>query len=164
MKTYRRNIKRKRTVKYASITAAVLLIIVIVSLLLFTLNQMNHPPPTKKSPGEVFIFTPQGAEAENKTNDNKIILLRTIYFIMTPYAGDVTNVHLEPGGNTDPLNYFYTEIKNGTAIDVQIDLAEKILSIRNATTNTYPYRIRVYSDQTDDYITLQIPENSVGIN
>jgi hypothetical protein len=80
---------------------------------------------------------------------------------MTPVGGNATNLHLEVGGFTDPLdaNLYWPKMLNGTSESVEVSLASERLITKTGT--TYPIRIRVYCDEAEGDVTLQIPEDRI---
>jgi hypothetical protein len=78
---------------------------------------------------------------------------------VTPVGGNATSFHIDPGGNTDPIDYYYPEIKNGTKQTIEVALTSAVQGIKNGT--TYPFTIFVYCDEAEGDVTLQIPEGSV---
>jgi hypothetical protein len=105
---------------------------------------------------DYFAFSDLGAEYETISNNTQIIRIKNLYLAVTPIGGNATNFHIDPGGKTDPIDYFYPEIVNGTKQTIQVTLNYAVQSIKNGT--TYPFTIRVYCDEAEGSVTLHIPE------
>ena len=161
MKTYKRTLRKRKTIKYAKILTAILLIAAIASILIFVYNP-NAPAQKPKLPAvDYFTFTELTAEYDPVDAENKRIKVTFFHLNMTPAGGNATNLHLEVGGYTDPLdaNLYWPKIVNGTSESVEVSLVGERLVTKTGT--TYPIRIRVYCDEAEGYVTLQIPENMV---
>ena len=161
MKTYKRTLRKRKINKYAKILAAILLIAAIASILIFVYNP-NAPAQKPKLPAvDYFVFTELSAEYVPVEGTDKIIKVTFFHLNMTPVGGNATNLHLEVGGYTDPLdaNLYWPKIVNGTSESVEVSLVGERLITKTGT--TYPIRIRVYCDEAEGYVTLQIPENMV---
>jgi hypothetical protein len=163
MKTYKRTLRKRKTIKYAKILTAILLIAAIASILIFVfVYNPNAPAQKPKLPAvDYFVFTELTAEYVPVGNTDKMIKVTFFHLNMTPVGGNATNLHLEVGGYTDPLdaNLYWPKIVNGTSESVEVSLVGERLITKTGT--TYPIRIRLYCDEAEGYVTLQIPENMV---
>jgi len=161
MKTYKRTLKKRKIIKYAKILAF-LLIAAIASILIVVYYNPNAPAQKPKLPAvDYFVFTELTAEYIPVEGTNKMIKVTFFHLNMTPVGGNATNLHLEVGGYTDPLdaNLYWPKMMNGTSESVEVSLVSARLVTKTGT--TYPIRIRVYCDEAEGYVTLQIPEDSV---
>lgn len=161
MKTYKRTLRKRKRIKYAKILA-VFLTALIVSILIFVYYNPNAPAQKPKLPPEdYFTFTELTAEYVPVDAENKRIKVTFFHINLTPVGGNATNLHLEVGGFTDPLdaNLYWPKMMNGTSESVEVSLVSERLVTKTGT--TYPIRIRVYCDEAEGYVTLQIPEDSV---
>jgi len=162
MKQYKRTQRKKRNIKYLEVAAAIVLFVAIVSALVIWYNP-NAPPPIPKAPAtEYFAFSDIAALAERYANTDKIIRIKQLYFNIIPIGGNATNVHINPFGNTDPINYYWGKITNGTSEAVEIMLNSAVQSVKKGT--MFPIRVEIYSDQAEGYVTLEIPEDSVFLS
>lgn len=160
MKTKRSTLRKKRTVRYVEIAVVVLLVAALVTVAIFFYNPNTPPEKPKLKASDYFAFSDLGAEYESSVaNTTQIIKIKNLYLAVTPTGGNATSFHIDPGGNTDPLNYYYPEIKNGTKETIDVILDSDVQSIKNGT--SYPFTIKVYSNEAEGYVTLQIPEDSV---
>jgi hypothetical protein len=163
MKTKKSTLKKKRAMRYAEIAVVVLLIAGLVTVAIVFYNPNAPPEPKKPKAADYFAFSDLGAETETGAgNATPVIRIKTLYLAVTPVGGNATSFHIDPGGNTDPVDYYYPEIKNGTKQTIEVTLTSAVQSIKNGT--TYPFKIKVYCAETDDNaqdVTLQIPEGSV---
>jgi hypothetical protein len=159
MKTYRRTQRKKKMIKYAEIAAAVLIVAAVVSLLIAFYNP-NSPPPQPKVPAtDYFAFSDLGAEYFALNGTDKIIRIKYLYLTLTPVGGNATDLHLEVSGITDPLDYYYPEITNGTSKPIEVTLQSGRQVTKTGT--TFPLSIRLYCKESEGYVTLQIPEANV---
>ena len=161
MKTYKRTLRKRKTIKYAKILTAILLIAAIASILIFVYNPNAPAQKTKLPAVDYFVFTELTAEYVPVDNENKMIKVTFFHLNMTPVGGNATNLHLEVGGFTDPLdaNLYWPKMMNGTSESVEVSLSSQRLITKTGT--TYPIRISVYCDEAEGDVTLQIPENMV---
>jgi len=147
MTTRRSNLKRKKMMKYAEISVVVLLIVALVAVAIVMY------PRTKAS--DYFAFSDVEAEYESSVGSaTPTINVQRLNLTVMPIGGDATNFTINPGGNTDPLDYYYSEIKNGTEQTIEVTLNSPVQSIKNGT--TYPFTIFVHCDEIEGNVTLQI--------
>jgi hypothetical protein len=160
MKTNKRILRKRKTIKYAK-TLAVLLIAAIASILIFTYNPSAPAQKPKLPAVDYFAFTELTAEYVPVGNTDKMIKVTFFHLNMTPVGGNATNLHLEVGGFTDPLdaNLYWPRIMNGTSESVEVSLVSERLVTKAGT--MYPIEIRVYCEEAEGYVTLQIPEDKV---
>ena len=143
-------------IKYAEIAAAVLIVAAAVSMLIIFYNP-NSPPTEPKVPAkDYFAFSDLGAEYLAINGTDKIIKIKFLYLTLTPVGGNATDLHLELSGYTDPLDYYYPEIINGTSKPIEVTLQSMRQVTKTGT--TFPLQIRVYCKESEGYVTLQIPE------
>lgn len=139
--------KRKKMVKYAQIAVAFLLIAALV-----TVAIVMYPRPTAS---DYFTFSDLEAEYESPVGSaTQTINVKRLNFTVMPIRGNATNFTIDPGGSTDPRDYYYSEIKNGTKQTMNVRLNTPVQSIKNGT--TYPFTLFVHCDQIEGNITLQI--------
>jgi hypothetical protein len=110
---------------------------------------------------DYFIFTDLGAEAESIVNSSDILKLHTLYLTVIPVGGNATEFHIDPGGNTNPVDFYEPRINNGTSHVIEATLTNAIQSIKDGS--TYPVKIFVYCVEAEGYVTLHIPEENVDI-
>jgi len=158
MKQYKSKQRKKRNVKYLEVASAILLTVAIVSALVIWYNP-NAPRIQKALATDYFAFSDITALYESFANTDEIIKIRQLFFDMTPVGGNATNVHIDPSGITDPVDYTWSKITNGTSEPVEIILTSPVQSVKNGT--MFPIKVKVYSDQAEGYVTLQIPEDHV---
>jgi hypothetical protein len=158
MKATKRSAKKRKMLKYAEITAAVLLIIAVAATLIIFYNPNPPTVKPKLEATEYFSFSDLGAEYESVTGTNSVIRIKTLYMTLTPVKGNATNVNLFPPGYTDATSTAAFDIENGTSKSFEIPLQSAYQSIKTGT--TYPVKIKISSDQAAGYVTLQIPENN----
>ena len=161
MKTRRSNLKRKKMMKYVKIVLAVLFIVVVAAAAVIYYNPSTPSEPPKPEATDFFVFTDLGAEAESVSNSSNILRLQRLYLTVIPVGGNATEFHIDPGGNTDPLESYTPRIDNGTSHVIEATLANAVRSTKNG--NTFPVRIFVYCAEAEGYVTLQIPEEYVDI-
>jgi hypothetical protein len=159
MKTYRRTLRKKRMVKYAEICAAVLLIALAAWALVIAYNPNAPVEKPKLKSSDYFAFSDLGALGESVNGTDDVVKLKVLYLTVTPIGGNATNVYLDPGAYTELDDYFYPEIMNGTAKSIEVRLGKSLMSTKEGT--TFPVEIRIYCNEAEGYITLQIPETSV---
>ena len=146
-------------IKYAEIAAAVLIVAAAVSILITAYNPNSPPTPPKVPAKDYFTFSDLGAEYEAINGTDKMIKIRFLHLTLTPIGGNATDLHLEVSGYTDPLDYYYPEITNGTSKSIEVTLRSMRLVTKTGT--TFPVPIRVYCTESEGYVTLQIPETNV---
>ena len=156
-------VKRRKTIGYVKIALAALLIVAIVSAAVIYYNPNNPPKPPKPEATDFFRFTDFGAEAESVNGTDRIVKLRTVHFGVTPVGGNATEFNINPGGRTDPLDYYFPRIDNGTIQYIDVTLNDPVLSTRNETTLTFPIKILVYCMQAEGAVTLQIPQELIDV-
>jgi len=147
MATRRSNLKRKKMMKYAKIAVVVVLIAALI-----TVAIVMYPGPKAS---DYFAFSDVEAEYESlvgRTTD--IINVRGLNLTVMPIGGDASNFTINPGGNTDPRDYYYPEIKNGTKQTIRVTLNSTVQSIKFE--KTYPFTIFVHCDEIEGNVTLQI--------
>jgi hypothetical protein len=159
MKAKRSTLRKKRITRYVEIAAIVLMITAIASVAVLTYNPNTPPEKPKLKAVDYFAFSGLGAEYESVANTDRIIKISVVYLTVTPIGGNATSFHIDPGGYTDPLDYWYPEIKNGTSQVMEVQLSQQVSSTKNGT--IYPMKIFVYCSEAEGYVTLQIPETSV---
>ncbi len=147
MATRRSNLKRKKMMNYAKNAALVLLVVALVIVAV-----IMYPRPTAS---DYFAFSGVEAEYERSVGSaTQAINIKRLNLTVMPIRGDASNFTLNPGGDTDPLDYYYAEIKNGTKKAMEIALNNPVESIGNGT--TYPFTVFVHCDQIEGNVTLQI--------
>ena len=148
MATRRSNLKRKRMMKYIKIAVGVLLIAALV-----TAAIIMYPRPQVSN---YFAFSDVEAEYEVSAGaaTTETINIKRLNVTVMPIGGDATNFTINPGGNTDPLDYYYPEIKNGTEQTIEVTLNSPVRSIKKG--NTYPFTVFVHCDEVEGNVTLQI--------
>lgn len=151
--------RRKKTIRYVEIAAVVLLIVAVASVAVISYNPSNPAEKPKLKAENYFAFSELGADYESVNGTDKIIKVKTLYLTVTPIGGNATSFHIDPGGNTDPLNYYYPEIMNGTSEQMEVQIQNAVMSSKTGT--TFPMKIFVYSAEAEGYVTLQIPETNV---
>jgi hypothetical protein len=143
----RSSLKRKKMMKYAEIAVVVLLIAAIV-----TVAIIMYPHPKAS---DYFVFSDLEAEYESSVvSSTQTINIKRLNLTVMPIGGNATNFTINPGGNTDPLDYYYPQIKNGTKQTIEVALNSPVQSIENGT--TYPFTIFVHCDEIEGNVTLQI--------
>jgi hypothetical protein len=159
MKTSNRIAKKRKMLKYAEIAVAALLIAaVVIALVIF--YSPNPPAVNPKAEAtDYFSFSDLGAEYQSVTGTNSVIRVKVLYLTITPVKGNATNVTLFPTGYTSALDYFLEDIANGTSRTVEVSLQSAVQSVKNGT--TFPFRLKINSDQAAGYVMLQIPEDRV---
>ncbi len=152
----KRNQTRKRVV-----TAGVIMAVIAIAALI-VINQRPSAPIVKGDPTEYFTYTNLGVMLETRAPDNTWIRVKELFFDLTPVKGNATNVHVDPGGNTDPLdaNLYWEQIANQTTINVDALLKNGVQINRNAQ-GYYPYKIHVVSDQADGNVFLNLTSNDL---
>jgi hypothetical protein len=161
MKTTRKALRKKRIFKYAEIAAVVLTIVIVASLLIIFYNPTENKPP-KAAASDYFVFSNLEAlyEAINGTED--IIKMKTISFEMTPVKGNATNlVFNRLTGYTDPLNYYWKILENGTSTAVELQLQTRILATKNGT--SFPVKLSIWCDQAEGEVILQVPQENIYV-
>lgn len=161
MTTRRSKLKRKKMMKYAEIALAVLLIAVVIAAAVIYYNPSTPSEPPKLKAVDFFVFTDLGAEAESIANSSTVLKLQKLYLTVIPIGGNATEFHIDPGGNTDPTEFYEPRIDNGTSHVIEATLTAGVQSTRNGS--TYPVKIFVYCAEAEGYVTLQIPEENVLI-
>ncbi len=146
-------------IKYAEIAAAVLTAAAVVSILIVAYNPNSPPTPPKIPAKDYFAFSDLGAEYEAINGTDRMIKIKFLHLTLTPVGGNATGLHLEVSGYTDPLDYYYPEITNGTSISIEVTLQSMRLVTKTGT--TFPVPIRVYCKESEGIVTLQIPETNV---
>jgi hypothetical protein len=150
--------------KYSKIVSVVVLIVAIASAAVIYYNPSLPPEKPKPKARDYFVFDDLGAEVESANGTDNIVRIRTFHVRVMPIKGDAISFHIDPGGGTMPEDYWFPEITNGTKQDIQVQFTSPIQSVKNGT--TFPIRIKVYCEQTDDidqYVTLQIPQENIDI-
>ena len=146
-------------IKYAEIAVAVLIVVAVVSILITAYNPNSPPNPPKVPAKDYFAFSDLGAEYEAVNGTDRMIKIKFLYLTLTPVGGNATDLHLEVSGYTDPLDYYYPEITNGTPKSIEVTLQSMRLVTKSGT--TFPVPIRVYCAESEGYVTLEIPEANV---
>jgi hypothetical protein len=150
MKAKKSTLKKRRVIRYVEIAVVVLLVAALVAVAIVMYN-------TRPNASDYFAFSDVGAEYESLIgNTIQTIKIQRLNFTVTPVGGNATNFHIDPypGDNTDPIDYYYSEIKNGTKQTIEVTLNNPVQSIKNGT--TYPFTIFVYCDEAKGNVTLQI--------
>jgi hypothetical protein len=161
MKTYRRTERKKKMLKYAEIAAAVLIVVAVVSILILAYNPNSPPTPSKVPATDYFAFSDLGAEYEPINGTDEMIKIKFLYLTLTPVGGNATGLHLEVSGYTDPLDadLYYPIVTNGTSKPIEVTF--QYVRVTTKTGTTFPLKIRVYCEESEGYVTLQIPEANV---
>lgn len=159
MKAKRSTLRKKRITRYIEIVAIVLMITAIASVAILVYNPNTSPEKPKLKAVDYFAFSDLGAQYQIVANTDRIIKISVVYLTVTPIEGNATSFHIDPGGYTDPIQYYYPEIKNGTSQAIEVQLSQQVSSTKSGT--TYPMKIFVYCAEAEGYVTLQIPETSV---
>lgn len=150
--TKRKKPTQKKWLIIVLLTATVLVALVVMALL-------NQQSITAYSASEYFAFTEISAVGRSiSQNNNNSILIQLLFFELTPIKGDAHHVVIF-AGMTDPQEYAYDQILNGTKMSVEIQLGHGISSRKQIA--GYPIRIRMQSDEAIGYVTLLIPENNI---
>jgi hypothetical protein len=152
-------LKRKKTIKYVEILLVVLLVVAIASALVIYYNPSLPPEKPKLKATDYFAFTELSAEYESVNGTINVVKLKTIHFAIMPVGGNATEFHVDPGGATDPIDYYYPRIENGTSQVIDVTLVQEVLSTKNG--DTYPFKLFVYCAQAEGYVTLKIPQTSM---
>jgi len=159
MKTSNRIAKKRNRLKYAEIAAAALLIAAVVIALVIFYNPNPPAVNPKAEATDYFSFSDLGAEYLSVTGTNSVIRVKVLHLTITPVKGNATNVTLFPAGYTSALDYFLEDIANGTSRTVEVPLQSAVQSVKNGT--TFPFKLKINSDQAAGYVMLQIPEDRV---
>jgi len=159
MKTYKRSVKRKRILKYVKIGAAAVLIAAVAIAAIIAYNSSAPSKKPKEPASTYFTFSDLGAEFERVgVNVTNVIKVTSVHMVMTPIKGNATSVHIEAGGYTNPADYWYEKMENGTSTIIDVVLQSPIISTKNGT--FFPVKMRIYSNEAEGDVILQIPENN----
>ena len=161
MKVYKKTLRKKKMIRNAEIAGAILIVVAVVAVLILYYNPYSPTTPPKIPATDYFAFSDLGAEYQAVAGTDEVIRIKYLYVRLTPVGGNATNFHLEISGYTDPLdaNLYYPLITNGTS-----EMIEAVLKYPRQTTKTgttFPLRVRLYCDESEGYVTLQIPETNV---
>jgi hypothetical protein len=154
VKKERRKRKLKKKIWMAPLFIGIALIVIWI---IFYYN----PQTNKKSLTEYFGFSEISALATAVPGtNNTVIRISLLYFELTPIGGDAHNVVVFVQGMTDPTDYYYPEILNGTAQPQEINLQSAIQTVKQEA--GFPVKVKIRSDETGEgNITLYIPEEEV---
>jgi hypothetical protein len=159
MKRHRSTLTKRKRVKYAEIAAVVLVTVALVWVAVTSLNPSPPPEKPKLKAEDYFTFSDLTAEYEPVGNTSEFIRVKTLHLTVTPIGGNATSFHIDPGGLTNPLDYYYPEIRNGTPQDIEVQLQQAVQITKKGS--VYPMKIFVYCSEAEGNVTLQIPETSV---
>jgi len=160
MKTKRsKRPKKSKRVLSKEILAIILIafsmVAVIVGIILY--QQLPKGSKIKKDANEYFQFLDISALAERVSE--KVIRINYLFFKVVSVGGDAHNVVIFAEGMANPENYYYSEIKNGTEQNVEIQLFSQIQSVKQG--DVYPITIRIRSDEAEGYVTLHLKEENI---
>jgi ABC-type molybdate transport system substrate-binding protein len=137
------------------LTATILVALVVMALL-------NQQSTTVYSASEYFTFTDISALGKSLTQNNSTIRIEFLSFEITPFKGNAHHVVIFASGMTDPLNYAYDEILNGTKKSIEIQFAYGITCKRQGA--GYSVNVRIQSDEATGQITLLILANNTFLD
>jgi hypothetical protein len=150
--------KHSKNKKAAIILTAIIAAIAIMVLAAYTQTKTNTEKP-KEDPNRYFQFLDAAASGYHPQNLPNIIRIKMLYFKFKPIGGDATNVVIHAEGLMNPADYFYKYISKGTEIDIEITF-ESPLQIQKKG-DIYPVRIKIYSDEAEGYVTLELRDENV---
>jgi hypothetical protein len=148
--------KRKKGTKNKKRIKALLVLFVLILFALLIVIQLQKQNISKNPPDQCFKFSNISAFIQEK--HDKTILIKTLYFEMTPLL-DIHHLTIFAQGMANPTDYYWLEIANGTVVNVEIEFQFSVLSIKQE--QGFPVTLRIYSDETEGYITLFIEESNI---
>jgi len=134
---------------------AFLILAVIVGIIVY--QQLPKGSKIKKAANEHFQFLDTSALAERVSE--KVIRINYLFFKLVPVGGDAHNVVIFAEGMANPENCYYSEIKNGTEQNVEIQFYSPIQSVKQG--DVYPITIRIRSNEAEGYVTLHLKEENI---
>ncbi len=154
-KKVRKHSKNKKT---AIILTAIIATIAIIVLAAYTHTDTNTEKP-KEDPNKYFQFLDAAASGYHPQNSPNILRIEMLYFKLKPIGGNATNVVIHAEGMMNPSDYFYESISKGTEIYIEITFKSPIQIQKEG--DVYPVRIKVYSNEAEGYVTLELRDEDV---
>ena len=151
--------KKSKKVPSKEILAIMLIAFSIVAVIvgIIVYQQLPKGSKIKKDANEYFQFLDTSALA--KRTSEKVIRINYLFFKLVPVGGDAHHVVIFAEGMANPENYYYSEIKNGTEQNVEIQFFSPIQSVKQG--NVYPITIRIRSDEAEGSVTLYLKEEDI---
>jgi|GEM_PF-3857395 len=151
---------RKRKIAIAA-TITIMATIIIISALNQQTKKETNPP--KQDPNKYFLFLNAEAQGQKIQGSATALKIEYLQFNLTPIGGDAHDVVIFAEGMTDPNNYWYQEIKNGTTQPIAIQFGNPIRVIKQPD-GTYLIEIEIYSRETwrDKHIFKMRIDEEIG--
>ncbi|MEM3549635.1 MAG: hypothetical protein QXN87_04010 [Candidatus Bathyarchaeia archaeon] len=150
--------KPPKNKKAAIILMAIIVAITIIGLSAYTHTKTNSEK-TKEDPNRYFQFLDAAAFGYHPQNSPNVIRIEMLYFKLKPIRGNATNVVIHAEGMMNPTDYFYESISKGAEIEIEITF-ESPIQIQKKE-NVYPVKIKVYSEEAEGYVTLELKDEDV---
>ncbi len=147
MKT-KRKAQAKKSLKKKVVIAATIIImatIIITSALRQQIRKEENPP--KEDPNKYFQFLEAQAQAQKISGSTTALKIEYLQFKLKPVRGDAHDIVIFTEGMTNPGDYWFKEIKNGTEQLIKIQFSLPIRVIKQPG-DTYLLTVDVYSMET----------------
>jgi hypothetical protein len=149
--------KRRRKSRKALLIIPVAVMGLAIFLLVLGANQGTQPE--KKNSSEYFAISDVAAMGRGT---NESVLITKLGFDFTPIGGDATEVTLFLEGNTDPEEFFWSRINNGTSqFSGEINPPFPIMCERLPA--GWVVQVRIFSHEADGYVNVTIPDHDMHI-
>ena len=135
---------RKRKIAIAA-TITIMATIIIISALNQQTKKETNPP--KQDPNKYFLFLNAEAQGQKLSSSTIALKIEYLQFNLKPIGGDAHDVVIFAEGMTNPNNYWYQEIKNGTTQPIAIQFGNPIVA-KKQPDGTYLIEIEIYSRET----------------
>jgi hypothetical protein len=134
----------KRKIVITTAIAVMATIILISALNQRIKKELNTP---KQDPNKYFLFLNAEAQGQKLSGSTTALKIEYLQFNLMPVSGDAHDVVIFTEGMTNPKDYWYPEIKNGTTKSIAIQFAVPIRVIKQPD-DTYLIEVEVYSRET----------------
>ncbi|MEM0006918.1 MAG: hypothetical protein QXR89_01445 [Candidatus Bathyarchaeia archaeon] len=135
---------RKRNIAIA-VTLTIITLIIIASAIHQQAKKEANPP--KEDPNKYFQFLSAEAQGEKIAGSATALKIQYLTFILKPVMGDAHDVVIFAEGMTNPGDYWYGEIKNGTETRIEIQFSSPI-RVTKQPGDLYLLEIEIYSSET----------------
>jgi len=141
--------KRKKKLKKSTLAVATFFTIIVVILAISIITEYKNQNLPKPSSSEYFRIENASAWAVPFGSNQDVLKVVALGFYIKPIKGNATDVFIDPGGQIDPIDYYFKQINCNQTEPVDIQYANPTYPLAYKEGELYVITIKVWCKETD---------------
>uniref|UniRef100_A0A7C4TJA0 Uncharacterized protein n=1 Tax=candidate division WWE3 bacterium TaxID=2053526 RepID=A0A7C4TJA0_UNCKA len=141
--------KRNKRIKNSTLAVTVFFTLIVAILAISFITEHKNENPPKPSSREYFKVENASAWAEAFDSSQNVLKVKAIGFYITPIKGNATDVFIDPGGQIDPIDYYFKQINCNQTEPVDIQYANPTYPLAYKEGELYTITIKIWCAETD---------------